>query len=163
MFSPFLVFTQKVLQVEKIGSAKTQKFTIGDGITYKLQDDDIWYNAVIEDIKAEEGFLIFNDRLVRVEAIEALQFNDSRRWSRNLGLQLYTFAAGWTFFGIADHLIFNQNENRASIPLIVIPASTALVSGFLIQRIFRQRTLKMGNKYRLRLLDLTISPVRVGP
>jgi hypothetical protein len=163
MLFPFVLFAQKVLQLEKKGSAKTQKISLDDEITYKLFDDDVWYTATLYDIKPEEDIIVFNNRLVRLEQIAALRFTDTRSWSSAFGKKLYTFAAGWTLFGIADRLIFNQSENRASIPLIAIPAATTLVGGWLIQRIFRQRTKKIGNKYRLRLLDLTISPIRVGP
>jgi len=157
---PILCNAQKVLQLEKRGSAKTTKFVAGNEIVYQMQGDDIWYTATIEEIRADAGFIMLNDRLVSVEKIAAIKSFKNRRWSRSYSNKLYTFAGGWVFFGAADRLIFNQSPDRAGIPLIAIPAVSALVIGYTIRKIFDHKVYKMGAKYRLRLLDLDPVPAK---
>jgi len=157
---PCLLSAQKVLQLEKRSSVKTKKMTIGTELFYQMQEDDVWYQGTIQEIRAEEGFIVLNDRLISVEKIGAIKSFKDRDWSRSMSNKLYMFAAGWVFFGIADNLIFNQSEQRAKPPLIAIPAATALALGYAIRKIFDHKIYKMGGKYRLRLLDLDpVAPV----
>lgn len=168
---PAFLFGQKVVQLEKRGNPKTQKFTIGDELTYKLSGDDEWYEAAIVDVKPEIGIILFENRLVKVQDIVALKFTNSRNWSRKLSNQLYVFAGGWLFFGlidrsqIADDIIINQNQTntRASWKLILIPAGVAVASAIIVRQLFKKRVKKMKSKYRLRLLDLNVSPLRPMP
>jgi hypothetical protein len=168
---PTFLFGQKVVQLEKRGNPKTQKFTIGDELTYKLSGDDEWYEASIVDIKPEIGLILFENRLVKVQDIVALRFTNSRNWSKKLSNQLYVFAGGWLFFGlidraqIVDDIIINQNQpnTRASWKLILIPVGVAVASAILVRQLFKQRVKKMKHKYRLRLLDLDVSPLRPTP
>lgn len=157
---PIICNAQKVLQLEKIGSAKTTKFVAGNAIVYQMEGDDIWYEATIEEIRADAGFIMLNDRLVDVTKIVALKSFKNRKLSYSASRKLYTFAGSWVFFGIADRLIFNKSPDRAGIPLIVIPAVSALAIGYTIRKIFDHRIYKMGKKYRLRLLDLDPIPAK---
>ncbi|MEM6697186.1 MAG: hypothetical protein AAF806_02355 [Bacteroidota bacterium] len=157
---PCVLSAQKVLQLEKRGSAKTQKMVAGIELVYQMEGDDIWYQGVIEEIRPDEGFIMLNDRLINVEKIAAIKSFKNRDWSRSTSNKLYMFAAGWVFFGIADNLIFNQSEDRAKPPLIAIPAASALALGFAIRKIFDHKVYRMNGKFRLRLLDLDpIAPI----
>ena len=158
-FLPLLLSAQKVLQLEKSGKVKTQKFYIGDEITYQLAGDDTWYTAAIVDINPEEGYLLMNGRLVRLMQIVALRSYKSRGWSKAVGRQLLNFGVGWIGFGIADRLIFDDTR-QASWSLILVPASTAFALSWIIPKAFQHRTLKLGKRKRLRLLDL--SPLPLG-
>ncbi|MEL6945794.1 MAG: hypothetical protein AAFO82_24330, partial [Bacteroidota bacterium] len=115
-----------MLQLEKRGSAKTQKMVTGTELVYQMRGDDVWYQGTIEEIRADEGFIMLNDRLISVDKIGAIKSFKNRGWSRRYSKQLYMFAGGWVFFGIADNLIFNESEQRAKPPLIAIPAAAAL-------------------------------------
>ncbi|MEL6720219.1 MAG: hypothetical protein AAFP82_16020 [Bacteroidota bacterium] len=149
-----------MLQLEKRGSAKTQKMVTGTELVYQMRGDDVWYQGTIEEIRADEGFIMLNDRLISVDKIGAIKSFKNRGWSRRYSKQLYMFAGGWVFFGIADNLIFNESEQRAKPPLIAIPAAAALVLGYTIRKIFDHRVYKMEGKFRLRLLDLDpIAPI----
>ncbi|MEM8523803.1 MAG: hypothetical protein AAGG68_04125 [Bacteroidota bacterium] len=160
LLSPCLLSAQKVLQLEKRGSAKTQKMVVGTELVYQMQGDDVWYRGTIEEIRPDAGFITLSDRLVSVEKIGAIKSFKNRGWSRKFSKQLYMFAGGWVFFGIADNLIFNQSEMRAKPPLIAIPAASAIALGYAIRKIFDHKVYKINGKFRLRLLDLTpIAPV----
>lgn len=155
---PFGLSAQKVLQIEKRNSSKTEKIKIGNQIIYKIKNDDIWYEATIEDISPDEGYLILHNRVVNVEDITALKSYKNRDWSRSLSDKLYKFAASWIVFGLADYFIFNQSVARITLPLLLIPAGTAVGVGWMIRKIFAEKVYKIGRKYRLRLLDLEPIP-----
>ncbi len=162
---PTFLTAQKFVQLEKRGKAKTQKFEIGDELVYKLHNDEDWYKATINEIKPEEGIILFENRLVKVQDIAALKFYNNKGWSKTIGNQLFTFAGAWVLFGlvdraeITDDIGFNQQDpGRASWNLILIPAGAAVLTGVLLKQLFKQHKKKIGKKYRLRLLDLTVVP-----
>lgn len=147
---------QKVLQMEKFGKVKTTKFYIGDEITFTLQDDSkYWYKGVIQDILVEEGLVLMRNQAVKVNEISAIRSFHPSRWSRPISSNLFVFAASWTLFKIAT-LPFNSGsvfDTKIGVADGVIVGS-AVVLGFLIRKIFKYRTYKIGKKRRLRLLDL---------
>ncbi|MEM0993652.1 MAG: hypothetical protein AAGI49_11510 [Bacteroidota bacterium] len=151
---PMLLNAQRVLQLEKRFSAKTKKLFEGDEIIYQVQGDDIWYEGIIQEIRADAGYIVLPDRLVNVEKISAIKSFKDQRWSRSVSKQLYTFAGGWVVFGLADYFIFDDSPFRITGRLIAIPAASAIVIGYAIRKIFDHKVYKMGKKFRLRLLDL---------
>ena len=106
---PILVFlllatlplsAQKVLQIEKYGRAKTEKFYIGDPITYQLRGEDVWHTLYIEDLLVEEGYIMFEDRFVALDSISA--FRKERGWTKAASISLYTFGAAWSGCGVTQ-------------------------------------------------------------
>ena len=69
-------YGQKVLQIEKVNSYKTEKFSIGTELTYKLKGDDSWYHSAIKDLLIEENIILFHNRYVHLDSIAAF------RWER---------------------------------------------------------------------------------
>ena len=161
-FFPLLLTAQKVMQLEKYGKVKAQKFFIGDEITYQLVDDDYWRTAAITDINPENNYILLDERLVSINKIIGLKSFKNQGWSKGIGQQLNRFALGWIVFGLADKFIFD-GAREASWGLILIPAGTGLISGWLLPRIFKERILKIGKKRKLRLLDLNPLPYQSIP
>jgi hypothetical protein len=146
---------QKVLQVERFGKAETKKIYIGEELNYRVKGDKTWYEGTIQDILVDDGIVLFDQRYVRVDEITSLR--KRMRWSKPFGRQLYTFAGGWLLFSAGGTLVgweFGWDT--------VIIAGAAVVTGFLIQKIFRFKKYKIGKRRRLRLLDLTITKPFLG-
>ena len=72
---PFLQLSaQKVLQLEKSGSPKVDKFFIGQEFTFSLKEDPKYYfTETIQDIKVEEGLVLFSYRVVRMEDFASIK------------------------------------------------------------------------------------------
>ncbi len=156
LFPIALLLGQKVLQLEKLGKAKTTKYYIGQELSFQLNGDrSYWYEDVIRDILVEEGMVVFANRAVKLEEISALRHLSSRRWLRHFGNSLYVFGLGWGVFSLGELLVGGELTWAAAI----VPAS-AFVLGWLCQKAGRPRKLKIGKKRRLRLLD--ISPPGMG-
>jgi competence protein ComGC len=61
---------QKVLQIEKYGSAQTQKIQRGQYLTYKLKGNDSFSVGYIEDIFVEDSLLQLGDRYVNITILK---------------------------------------------------------------------------------------------
>lgn len=156
----FTVFTliacfanaQKVLQIEKYGSAKTRKIFIGQSITYKLKNDDIWYEGTLGDLDVEKNLIVFSDRYVPVDSIEA--FRRPKAWARGVRSSLYTFGASWSAYALVGTLTDNNPKTHYLWSDAIVTGASWL-TGWIIPKIFKNKIIKFGKKRRLRLLDLT--------
>lgn len=147
---------QKVLQLERFGSAKVKKYYIGEDLNYQLVGDKTWYQGTIQDLIVDEGIILFEDRYIKVEDIKTLR--KRQRWSKNIGNQLYIFGASWLVFSAAGTIV--GWELRWDTAII---SGSAIATGWLIKNIFKYKKYKLGKKRRLRLLDLTLIKPIYGP
>ncbi len=153
-----LVFGQKFLQIEKYGSPKVKKFYIGDDLTYRIKGDKTWYTGTIQDLIIAEDIILFENRFVKMGDITMMR--KRLGWSQKIGTQLYIFAGSWLFFSGTAALV-GWWEVRWDTAII---AGSALVTGFLIKKIFKYKKYKFGKRRRLRMLDISIpKPKYFGP
>ncbi len=159
-------FGQKFLQLEKMNSAKTRKYSPGTVITFQLQGGQ-WYTRELGDISFEQNQIVFEYGHAKVVDVTAFRTYDSQKWSRPLGNNLYTFAAAWTGFSLIAAAV-DKEDTYSSGDIMV--AASSIVTGLAIQKIFRQRTFDLKRnkngqprKWRLRVLDLNVKPSRNSP
>lgn len=161
-FLPFLIlpfffisghlFAQNVLQIEKYGSAKTKKIFIGEELEYRLKGTDEWRLGVIERLIPEQEIIVFGDRYINMKEIEALRYR--RGWAKASRQIFFFFGAGWSGFA----LIGTATDGN---PSTNYQWSDALVTGvswltaWLIPKIFKYKTVKLGKRRWLRMLDLS--------
>jgi hypothetical protein len=150
----FPCHAQKVLQIEKFGSPKTQKFHIGQELTFRLEGTDYFKSAYIEDIRAQDSLVLLGSSFVNVYDISELRFE--RTWPVAGGKSLFLFGIGWSGFAFLggtfdDNPDTNYQWSDAGVTL------TAIGLGYLLPRIFRFKHVKIGKRKRLRLLDLRFS------
>ncbi len=143
---------QKVLQIEKYGSAKTKKIYIGQEINYKLKNDEDWYKGVIEDFDIEKNWIVMRDRYVSVDSIEA--FRRPKSWSKGIGTSLYTFGAGWSGYALLGTLTDGDPKTHYLWSDAIV-TGVSWLTGWIIPKIFKNKIIKFGGKRRLRLLDIT--------
>ena len=142
---------QKVLQLEKYGSAKTQKIYIGQVLTYRLAEDDHFTTAYLEDIKVEDGLLQMGEYYVKVDDIVELRYE--RRLARAAGSSLFIFGVGWSGFAFFGTTFDGDPDTQYNLQDATITA-TALGLSYLIPKLFKYKHIKIGKRKRLRLLDL---------
>lgn len=144
---------QKMLILEKYGSAKVKKFYVGDELEYKLYDFPGYRQAVLEDILVEDDLLVFPNQYVSTEDIEAFRYDIS--WGKPVGRSLMYLGLGWSFFaGVAD-LTGLGYEYRWRDAIV---SGTAILSGFLISKLIKHKTIRFGKRRRLRVIDVTPVP-----
>jgi hypothetical protein len=141
---------QRVLQIERTGSARTKKIYEGTVLTFHIKDTPrkAWRTETILEIKPELGTFLTENGMVKITEIDAFRYKRPLVFA--LSKSLYGF--GTTFFlysGIAT--LFKQQPY--SNALFVIPASSAIV-GFGLQKTLGYKRERIGGYRKLRLLDL---------
>lgn len=148
------VFGQTFVQLERSGSLKVKRYYIGDELTFQLNGENYWYVETIQDILLKDNLILFSNRGVKPEEITAIKSFKNRRWSNAWGINLYVFGLGWGGFSLLGPLAGIPLSNLAwAVPVV------AWTTGFLIQKIFKSKKLKIGTKRRLRLMSLDF----IGP
>lgn len=142
---------QKVLQIEKFGSPKSEKIDMGTLLTYMVNDDGIWSQGYIRDLRVDQNIIEFDDRFVKLENITALRYE--RNWPKQIGTQLALFGLAWSGYALIGTLTDgNPDTNYRWSDAAVTGAAAGI--GFTLPLFIGDRTVKLGKKKRLRMLDL---------
>ena len=155
---PLISNAQKLLQIEKRNSLKTQRYYIGDELIFQLEgDDEYWYKERIQDVLVDANSILFPSRVINISKITRIRSFKNQAWSR--GISNNAFIASGGFVGLS--LIgAAATEFMLSAASVIIPGS-AVVVGLAIRLIFKRKTYRIGKKRRLRVLDLNF--YKVGP
>lgn len=152
VFFPGISTGQIVLSFEKASKTKTQKYFIGDEITYRKAGDEEFREGKIARLIENDSIVVLDQQYVKLREIAALRTYNNRVWSRRLGNQLYGFAGGWLLFTAGDELI--SSEYTSDWEMAAWVSGTSILTGILIQTIFKKKTHKLGASKRLRILNL---------
>jgi len=144
---------QKTLILEKRGTTKTKRFYEGDEITYRLKGEKVWETATIIRMIPEQNILVLDKLYIKVDEIDALLKIKTRRRANGLGAQLYVFGTAWAAYTAIDDLVVSERETDWEAAAYV--AGTSFLVGTILRLLPKTKTIKLGKKRRLRLLDLT--------
>lgn len=145
---------QKVLQMEKRNSYKTQKLYIGDEITYQLRGDDYWYHSAIKDLLVDEKIILLHDRFIHMDSIAAFRWERTRMPA--MGKQLFWFGTAWSAFA-AVGTATDRNPDSSYRWSDAIVTGTSWVLALIVPKVFRYKKRKFGKRRWLRMLDLTVT------
>ena len=152
------LFGQQFLRIETTGKTKIEKVGIGQEITYRLKGDKEWQTGYLERLIFEEDIVIFSDRFVKLNDIEAFRFQ--RRAAKPLGRTLYQFAAAWVVYGGIATLVSEVDNDPdtdwrpGTFDYSVVGGSIGL--GLFLDKIFHHRVVRFGKRKRLRIVDLKV-------
>jgi hypothetical protein len=151
---PILLSAQKYLQIETRGRAATEKFPVGSYLEYQVEGDDFFSQGELIDLLPESQTLVMEDRYLSADRIVALRFE--RPFGKAAAYSLYTFGVAWSGFALIGYNTDNDPSTQYSLGDAVVTA-TSLGLGYLIQKTFSQRKVRLGKnkKKRLRLIDTT--------
>ncbi|HQU60705.1 MAG: hypothetical protein KDD02_02170 [Phaeodactylibacter sp.] len=142
---------QKVLQLEKYGSARTTKIFIGDPITYKLRGSETFNSGYIENIRLEDSLLVLADRYIHVYDITTLRYE--RAWPRVAGKSLFWFGSAWSGFAAVGFTFDGDPDTNYRWADAIVTLSSWGLS-FAIPKLFGHKDIRIGKRRRLRLLDM---------
>ena len=142
-------FSQQFLQLEKRGSFRTYRFYAGDDIAFEL--DGQWYLRTIQELDTDRGLLLVSDGFVDITQIKQIRLLHGST-ALSMSNLVWAFGAGWLLFSAIDGAVTGTYEQRGwTVPPI------AAVSGGII-RLFHKPRKRIGERWRLRMLDLTLPP-----
>jgi hypothetical protein len=152
---PVASSAQIILQMEKVNSAKTKKYFVGDELTYRIANDPQWYTSELVNIIPSTNLVVFDNHYVHIDSLRTFRSYGSQRWSKPVAYNLYTFGAAWSLFSLGASLV-DRSDPYTWGDLTV--TGTAAATGLLIQLLFRKRDYRLGKKRRLRIIDMNIEP-----
>lgn len=148
-FCSLFLFGQKYIQIETRNRYKVKRFTIGETLTFKLEGkDEVWRTQEITNILPEQNIILMDNKMVRIENIAC--FRRNRTFFQAAARQLYKFGAGWLLYTAGDHLVFKTKWSKKDLNVPVASVAT----GFILQKAFKYKYTRFGNRKRLRLIDL---------
>jgi hypothetical protein len=144
-------FSQKILQLEMINHVESIKYYEGSKITFRVIGSDNWLERTIENIMIPEQTIIFNEGMYHINQIQAIR---TKRWGVfALGAGLSSFGTAWTGLAILDELRKNDQSNIKDYVI----GLTSILSGYTLNKLFfNKNNDTSSNRYRLRLLDLSM-------
>ena len=151
------LYAQKVLQIEKYGSPKTEKMFIGHSFSYKVKGDDAWRHAYIEDLLVDQDVIQLGRTYVKLEDIEAIRYD--RKFGRRARNTLVLFGLSWSGYALIGTATDGNPETNYEWSDAIVTTSTALV-GLALPKLFRYKTIRFGKRKRLRMLDLDFKDIR---
>lgn len=146
VFSP--LSGQKMLLLERANRAKTTKLYVGETITYALAGDEkYWYERTITDLLPESNLVLLDNFPVKLTDIAALRVR-RRPIVRLVGGTIFTFGASLVLATTVAAL-YCDRETRYG--LLYATAAGSLAAGYTLNT---RRVLKMGQKHRLRIIEI---------
>ncbi len=165
-YSLFLFFfignltAQKVLQIEKIGKAKTQKIYVGESVFIQTVLNPDWFEGVIEDLLPDAQALVFYDRIIQIKDITAIKFRKKSGMNGAGKAMQWSWVVPVGYQGVFD--LVNppapEERKRSWIATGYIAAGSFLIGS--LMRLIPPKKIKFGEgkNRRLRVLDLTFYP-----
>lgn len=152
--SPFATTAQKFLQLEKANRAQTAKFYVGQDFTYRLKGKTEWYTSTITDVQMDSQRVAFDLKYVPVSDIEAIHLQYPGIL-RSLGPSLMIFGASWAGFSLIGAAFDNYKLTAGT----AIVSGAGLATGFVLHQIFKNKRVKMGDRRRLRAVEVPVVPI----
>ncbi|MDF1697997.1 MAG: hypothetical protein P1U56_19275 [Saprospiraceae bacterium] len=151
VFAPQVAKAQVVLYMEIMTELKPIKYYEGQELMFKSVDyPDEWRKIKIGRILDEEQIILFDGGMLKLDDI--IQIRRTRPWAIAAGYMLQTFGVAWFGFGGIAH--FTTSTFDFGVDTLVI-GGTAIVSGWLVKKLFQYKKYKIGKKVRLKILDIS--------
>jgi hypothetical protein len=100
----------------------------------------------------KDSIVIFDDGFYTLRQFSEVQ--TYRPMAGIVGKGLFTFGSSWMLFGVIDEV---YNPGRQFTKQTVSIGLTSMLVGYGINKFFFKRKHKLGSRYRLRLLDLSMN------
>ena len=143
------LFGQKYIQIETANRYKVKRFTIGETLTFKLKGKgEVWRTQDITQILPEQSIILMDGEMVKIENIAC--FRRERSFFQAAARQLYKFGAAWLLYSAGDHLVSKTPFTKKDLRVPGVSVAT----GFVMQKAFKYKYTRFGNRKRLRLIDL---------
>lgn len=155
-----MVQGQKVLLLEDRAEIRPIKFYEGQEIDVKLKEyPKDWETLKIERFLDEEQIIVAENGMYKLSEISHVRIE--RKIIKNIYLATTSLAVSGLVFGGIGEL---YNGRPAGALGVAVLSGIVYGTGWLINKLLRYRKYKLGNKYRLKILDVSFpDPQKVVP
>ncbi|MFN0035151.1 MAG: hypothetical protein ACKVUS_08795 [Saprospiraceae bacterium] len=149
----FSAFGQKMLLIERANRARTTKLYIGDALRFRLAgEEDYWYERTITDILPESNTLMLDNFAVKLSDIHSLKVR-REPICRIVGGAVFSLGATLTLATTIGR--FGYQDKGVDAPKLYAISAASLATGWFLSK---PRKLKLGNKHRLRIVEVRFYP-----
>ena len=138
-----------MLLLERANRARTTKYFPGDELRFRLNgEENYWYKRRISDILPETNTLMLDNYAVALPEIERIKVYRKPVW-RILGGAAYSLGATLALATTVGR--FGFNDKSVDLPSLYGISAVSFGAGWWLTR---ARTLRLGNKHRLRIVEI---------
>lgn len=150
LFTSGFLFSQEFLQLETINDPETLKFGLRSKVTLRTKTNKDWQTIKLERLLFNDTVIVHTNGLLHLDEITDLRLNRPVVLALSRGAQ--TFGSAWLVYGSISGELFRNRVEWASIGFGV----GSIIAGYLFKKAFYHRNVKLGSRYRLRLMDLRV-------
>lgn len=150
---PFCTHAQLFVKMERLGSPDGKRIYPGHELVFKIAGGEEWRVSELIEIIPESDILVFADQAYSISEIKLVREDSRSSWSAPLGNGLFTFGVSWSFYAGAAS-IFDDTFTYSKRDAII--GGSTILAGLGIRRLFRYKTLDIGKKYKLRIIDMRL-------
>lgn len=148
-----LGYAQVFVQLELYNDPSTKKYAVGDKITFRMNyDQKTWSKGVIKEILIEENTLILNNNIIELKDVS--DFMLFRPTINAFSGLLQAFGAVYIIQGGIGSLSGRGNVNLRNV---LLTGGGTYIGGWIIRKLFYKIPISLGEKNRLRIVDLRFS------
>lgn len=147
MIFPWILSAQIFLQLELPHEVEAIKYSEGSYIEFKTTEIKGWQTDRIVSIIPDGNSVLFENNLLSVKEITHVRLR--KPVASGVGKLFIGFGTGWFLFGTLGYIFDGYRINTGDI----IIGSVALGIGWVVHKVFSKRKIKLGTKYRLRIID----------
>jgi hypothetical protein len=147
-----LLTAQKYVLIEKAGNLHTERIPMYEELTFQIKDDKVgWYTRQILDMDPNGQMILLGESWVPINTIARIKLNRKRAWPNIIGGALQvggiSMFMGDVWFTIAGEPQYSQGGMEFGLINFGV--------GTLIRALFSPIVYDLGNRKRLRVVDLT--------
>lgn len=148
--SIFSASGQKMLLLERENRARTTKYYVGEALRFRLVgEENYWYERTITDILPGSNTLMLDNFAVKLPDIQTIKVPRKRIW-RIVGGAAFTL--GGTLALATTIGRFGYQDKDVDAPKLYSIAVASFGAGWFLNM---PRKLKMGQKHRLRIVEVS--------
>ena len=149
---------QKMLLLERANRAKTTKMFIGETLRFRLNGpENYWYERTITDILPESNILLLDNFPVKLDSIAQIKVYRRPIW-RIIGASVLSLGGTLALAATTGRVLYNDKD--LDLPKLYGASAVSIGAGLYM---LSKRKLKLGEKHRLRIVEISFPQPLIPP
>ncbi|HOY04738.1 MAG TPA: hypothetical protein PLO67_05005 [Saprospiraceae bacterium] len=149
---------QKMLLLERANQAKTTKMYMGETLRFRLNGpENYWYERTITDILPESNILLLDNFPVKLDSIAQIKVYRRPIW-RIIGASMLSLGGTLALATTTGRILYKDKE--LDLPKLYGTSAVSIGAGLFM---LSKRKLKLGEKHRLRIIEIRFPQPLIPP